>query len=139
MFKNKIKKLHVLCVSTSKTIKIYICSSIGFDYFFLLEKTIHSSEFEVEPVFLISETKYRIYSKSKGLNKEERDFLYREIFLSNEWVELDRGTMNREEAINVICNKNPKESELIRAHCDFENILTPITHNVEILKELKDY
>ncbi|MDA3811753.1 MAG: HAD family phosphatase, partial [Spirochaetaceae bacterium] len=78
------------------------------------------------------------YLNSKGLNQVEIDFLYREIFLSNEWVELDRGTITREEALKTFCIRNPEESELIRSHSDFENILTPLSDNVQILKELKD-
>ncbi len=76
--------------------------------------------------------------KSKGLNKQDLDFVYKEIFLSDEWVELDRGTISRKEAFNSITARNPENVELLLQFTNFEEILTPIEDNVGIVAELKN-
>jgi glycosyltransferase involved in cell wall biosynthesis len=50
-------------------VKVYICSSVGIDYFLFLGKTIENTGFEVELVFLIPEINYRNLAKSSGLKK----------------------------------------------------------------------
>ncbi len=77
------------------------------------------------------------YLKEKGLEGECLDFVYKEIFLSREWVELDRGTMSREEAFFNITSRNPDKREFLQTFFSFEEILTPILPNVAVLKELK--
>ncbi len=77
------------------------------------------------------------YLKKKGLEGECLEFVYKEIFLSREWVELDRGTMNREEAFSIITSRNPDKREFLMSFSNFEEILTPILPNVAVLKELK--
>jgi hypothetical protein len=52
-----------------KSIKIYVASNVGIDYFFFLAKTIKTADYNVEPIYLISEAKYRKLSKSSGLEK----------------------------------------------------------------------
>jgi hypothetical protein len=51
-------------VGQIKVKKIYICSNVGLDYFFFLCKTLERKDLEIEPVFLLSERKYRQFSKS---------------------------------------------------------------------------
>lgn len=50
-------------------LKIYICSNVGIDYFFFLGRTISEAGFDVQPIFLVSETNYRRLAKSSGLKK----------------------------------------------------------------------
>jgi hypothetical protein len=52
-----------------KSIKIYLASNVGIDYFFFLAKTIENGGYIVEPIYLIGEAKYRKLSKSSGLEK----------------------------------------------------------------------
>lgn len=82
--------------------------------------------------------KPREYLLSQGRSTDEADFLYREIFQSREWVELDRGTIKSREAIQAIVKRNPDEKELIESHSDFRPLLTPIESNTGQLEDLKD-
>lgn len=75
---------------------------------------------------------------NRGLSDEETEFLMREIFHSAEWIELDRGTLNAEEALNKIKGRNPGKEQLIEEHSDFRDLLTPITSNASLLKGLKE-
>ncbi len=52
-----------------KKLKIYIASNVGIDYFFFLKKTLSKLGYEVDPIYAISELKYRSYSKSNLLRK----------------------------------------------------------------------
>jgi len=78
-----------------------------------------------------------LYLKSKGLSSDDVNLVYKEIFLSKEWVELDRGTISRDEALKAICDRNESDKKLLMENTDFEKILEPIAENVRILGELK--
>jgi epoxide hydrolase-like predicted phosphatase len=78
------------------------------------------------------------YLMNEGLIDADLEFVYKEIFLSNEWVELDRGTMTREEALKSITFRNPDKIKLLMDFAHFEEVLIPIESNVEILLELKN-
>lgn len=56
-------------VEEKQVTKVYICSSVGMDYFFFLKKTIESSIFSIDTIFLISENTYRNLSKITGIKK----------------------------------------------------------------------
>ena len=56
-------------VKEEQITKVYICSSVGMDYFFFLKKTIESSTFSIETIFLITENTYRNLSKITGIKK----------------------------------------------------------------------
>ena len=49
--------------------KVYICSNVGLDYFFFLCKTVQGVGFEVKPIYLLSEQKYRLLAKVRGVKK----------------------------------------------------------------------
>lgn len=53
----------------NKKVKIFACSNVGIDYFFFLCKTLAQGGYDVEPVFLLSETTYRTLAKTAGLKK----------------------------------------------------------------------
>jgi hypothetical protein len=55
--------------TAGKVKKIYNCSNVGLDYFFLLCKTLERDDWEVIPVYLLPEQKYRQFSKSNKLKK----------------------------------------------------------------------
>lgn len=56
-------------VEKKQITKVYICSSVGMDYFFFLKKTIESSTFSIDTIFLITENTYRNLSKITGIKK----------------------------------------------------------------------
>lgn len=78
------------------------------------------------------------YLNSKiGENRIER--VFKEIFLSKEWVKLDEGTITEIEAIEAISLRNEEYREDIkRAFENWYDILVPIDEAVELLKELKE-
>jgi len=78
------------------------------------------------------------YLSNRGLADEELDFVYREIFLSDEWVELDRGTITRDQAFKRITARNPDKGNILIDYSDFENILVPIKSNIDIFSELSN-
>lgn len=78
------------------------------------------------------------YLKEK-IQEEKLENLYKEIFQSEEWVMLDRGTIKEEEAINNIIKRNMDYSNDIKlAFKDWYDILKPIDKTIEILQELKN-
>lgn len=64
--------------------------------------------------------------------------LFKEIFSSKEWLNLDCGTISKENAVQAFVNRNPNYNKEI-THCmnDWHNILTPIESNVNVLRKLK--
>ena len=52
-----------------KNKKIYITSNVSVDYFFFLCKVLRGLGYEVKPIYLISEAKYRSSSKNLNLSK----------------------------------------------------------------------
>lgn len=78
------------------------------------------------------------YLKSK-MKEDKVHGVHKEIFQSEEWAMLDRGTILEDEAIKVISNRSTENGELIKVA--FENwydILKPIEESIEILKKLKE-
>ena len=74
----------------------------------------------------------------KKYSYEDAKFLFSAIFDTDEWLELDRGTITEEEALSVFIERNPKKENILReVMCDFYNIFTPIESSVEILKHLR--
>ena len=77
------------------------------------------------------------YLEEKGL-EERAEHIYKEIFLSKEWLSLDRGTVTEKEAIEIYISRNKDYEDDIRLVFDgWYSILTPIEETVEILKLLK--
>jgi putative hydrolase of the HAD superfamily len=64
--------------------------------------------------------------------------VYKTIFQSKEWPNLDRGTITEEEATENFCRYcSEYENEIREAMRDWHSILTPIEATVDIFKELK--
>jgi len=78
------------------------------------------------------------YLREKVEDEAKIDELHKEIFLSEEWLMLDRGVITEEEAIDRLCTRSIDNSELIKLCMNnWYEILTPIEDTVEILKEIK--
>jgi putative hydrolase of the HAD superfamily len=60
------------------------------------------------------------------------------IFQSDTWLKLDRGTISIQNARDVFISAFPEETELIETFfTHWKEMLTPISKNVSLLKELK--
>lgn len=80
----------------------------------------------------------RKYLEEKGL-EEKVEHIYKEVFQSKEWLDLDRGTLTEKEAIEIYISRNKDYEDYIRSVFDgWYNILTPIEDTIEILKTLKN-
>lgn len=78
------------------------------------------------------------YLKAKGIEGDKCKQVLSEVFKSEEWLMLDRGTITEEEAIDKICKRSKENSDLIRLAMDnWYEILIPIQESVEILKNIK--
>lgn len=65
--------------------------------------------------------------------------LYEEIFCSKEWIGLDEGSINDNDAVNIFCKRNPNYSkEIMQVMCNWTDILNPIGGTVEVLETLKN-
>jgi len=73
------------------------------------------------------------------LNREDKQLLYREVFASVEWAQLDRGSRTEATALERICRRIPERlhsaAEQMVFHWD-EPIL-PIDGMLELVEELK--
>lgn len=79
------------------------------------------------------------YLKAKLKENDKVSEIHKEIFQSQEWVMLDRGTITEEEAKNILIKNSSKNGNLIKLA--FENwyeLLTPIEASVKVLKGLKN-
>ncbi|PNT90977.1 HAD family hydrolase [Clostridium thermosuccinogenes] len=76
--------------------------------------------------------------KTKILDPDKASEIYKQVFLSEEWLMLDRGTITEEEAINALAGRNPQNGHWIRlAFENWYDILTPIEDNINIARDLK--
>ena len=79
------------------------------------------------------------YLRTKINDEEKVQKIYRDIFLSEEWVMLDQGTVTEEEAKKRIIARNLENKNLIQKCMEqWYQLLTPIEETVSILKELKN-
>lgn len=70
----------------------------------------------------------------QGMIKEE---LKSEIFKTKEWLMLDRGTINQDEALGIWQQRNPNlKSEIAEVMEEWETMLTLKNDSLDILKDL---
>lgn len=71
----------------------------------------------------------------KYILEEDRERVFKTIFLSQEWQDLDRGVLEYEEAIDIFSEKEPKYRKEIEYlfNSNVEECLEPIKENIEIL------
>ncbi len=74
-----------------------------------------------------------------GVNEEERELLLREIFRSPEWVMLDRGTLNDEQAAEILCPRVPEHlREIARKLISFwDRPILEVEGMYPLIEELK--
>lgn len=75
----------------------------------------------------------------KYVKSENQEVFITNVFKSKEWLELDRGTLSYEDAIEIFSKRVPEEKESIERLFK-ENIsscISPIKENVEIMRNLK--
>lgn len=97
---------------------------------------IHNIVFDLGNVLL--DFKPVAYLGNKYGNTDISQRIYREVFCSKEWVELDRGTLTAEEAIAAFISRNPDISSYIEeTMSNWDEILIPIKGTIDILKELR--
>ncbi|MEW9094057.1 MAG: HAD family phosphatase [Clostridiaceae bacterium] len=78
------------------------------------------------------------YLSSKIPDEIKVQEVYKEIFLSEEWILLDRGDITEEEAVDRIYNRSSNNKKLIKLSMEnWYELLTPIEESVKILKEVK--
>jgi putative hydrolase of the HAD superfamily len=81
------------------------------------------------------------YEPKKYVEKlldNDTEMIYRLIFESPEWIELDRGTISEDRAIEIWCKRKPEYSEYIRLVMkNWIEMLVPVDENVLFLKFLK--
>lgn len=64
--------------------------------------------------------------------------LYKAIFLSPEWLMLDRGVISQEEAVKRLVSQYPNVTHQVQAtFADWFSMMTPIEASVEVLRNLK--
>lgn len=77
------------------------------------------------------------YLKELGYKGEIKEKLKSEIFETEEWLQLDRGTISQKEAVKKWQQRNPNfKNEIADVMADWEKILTVKEDSREILKSL---
>ncbi|AKN32035.1 HAD family hydrolase [Clostridium carboxidivorans P7] len=92
--------------------------------------------FDLGNVLLNFKPKEYLKTKITEVNKVSE--IYKEIFQSEQWAMLDRGTITEEEAINIIIQNSAGNEKLIKLA--FENwyeLLAPIEDSIKVLRDLK--
>lgn len=64
--------------------------------------------------------------------------VFKEVFQSEEWLMLDRGTLTEKEAISILINRSENGDLIKLAFENWYDLMTPIEESVQILKELKN-
>ncbi len=77
------------------------------------------------------------YLEDLGYQGKLKEQLKSEIFKTEEWLMLDRGTISQKEAVAIWQQRNPTlESEIAAVMAEWEKILTLKKDSLEILKSL---
>lgn len=78
------------------------------------------------------------YLRTKIADEDKVQQVYHEIFLSEEWLMLDRGIITEKEAVRRIIQRNPANGQFIELAMNrWYDSLVPIEETVNILKEVK--
>lgn len=76
----------------------------------------------------------------KNIKKEKQEKFIETVFKSKEWLELDRGTLSYEDAIEKFAEIIPEERENLEKlfKNNIMDCLVPIEENIQVLKKLKE-
>ena len=74
------------------------------------------------------------------LSREDKQLLYREVFASVEWAQMDRGSKTEESALESICKRLPAQLHSAAEEMVFrwDEPLIPIPGMYELVQELKE-
>jgi epoxide hydrolase-like predicted phosphatase len=79
------------------------------------------------------------YMESLNFKKSIGDRVFQSVFKSKYWLELDKGNITEEEAVELFCKSGEETREEIkRVMSSWKDMLKPIPETIEILKELKE-
>lgn len=75
----------------------------------------------------------------KYVKEKNREKFYEVVFKSKEWLALDRGTLEYDEAFEIFSQKLPDEIESLRRLLknNIQDVLFPLETNLNLLEELK--
>jgi FMN phosphatase YigB (HAD superfamily) len=76
----------------------------------------------------------------KHYSEEDTEFLFSAIFDTQEWLDLDKGTITENEALSLFIKRNPEKEKILRdVMSNFYRIFTPVESTVKVLKYLKGH
>jgi len=79
------------------------------------------------------------YLKELGLNSDDRKIYLNDIFKGSEWLDLDRGVIDEEQAIETIVAKGRiKEREVRKVLDERIHFFTELSLNSPLVKKIKD-
>ena len=75
-----------------------------------------------------------------GLSGEDKKLLMREVFLSVEWVQMDRGTIREEDAVRQVCSRIPQHlhDAAFKLISMWDRPILPVEGMYELVRELKE-
>ena len=75
-----------------------------------------------------------------GISPEDRHLLMRNVFCSVEWVRLDRGSMDEDDAVKSVCRRLPEHlhDAAARLIAMWDRPILPIPGMLELVMELKE-
>jgi HAD superfamily hydrolase (TIGR01509 family) len=79
------------------------------------------------------------YLRAKVVDEESRQKIHQAIFLSPEWLLLDRGTLSEQEAIRIYHERCPEVKTVLNSNLSdlYEDLLNPIDETIAVLYDLK--
>ena len=82
----------------------------------------------------------KVFLDRLDITEEEKQLLMREVFLSVEWVQMDRGTLCEETAEPLMCQRLPEHLHSA-VHClasQWDEPMIPVAGMAELVEELKN-
>ena len=94
--------------------------------------------FDMGQVLLVFDR--QLFLNRLDVTEEEKQLLLREVFLSVEWVQMDRGIKNEKTALECMCRRLPPHlhaaaEELV---CRWDQPILPVEGMYELVQELKE-
>ena len=82
----------------------------------------------------------KVFLDRLDVSEEDKLLLMREVFLSVEWVQMDRGTLREETAAPLMCQRLPEHlhSAVHSLVSLWDNPMLPIAGMAELVEDLKD-